>query len=103
MALFLIWLAVAVYEAPQIWTVEGVSLAHSRAQIEQVLGLPVASRPLKASYGGETWEYTYRNGLKAAFVDRDRGRHPRLLVGRRWSPLWVVTGAALAGWVVGAP
>lgn len=85
MALLLLWLAFATYEAPQIWAVDGVSLVFSRQQIEQVLGAPVASRPLKASYSGETWEYTWRNGLKGAFVDRDPGRHPRLLVGKHFT------------------
>lgn len=86
MALLLLWLALATtFEVPQIWAVDGLSLAYSRAQLEEVLGPPVSSRPLKASYSGERWECTYRNGLKAAFVDEDRGRHPRLLVGRRFT------------------
>ena len=85
MVLLLLWLAFATYEAPQIWAVDGVSLAYSRQQIDQALGPAVESRPLKVSYGGETWEYTWRNGLKGAFVDRDPGRHPRLLVGRRFT------------------
>lgn len=73
------------YEAPQIWAVDGVSLAYSRLQIEQKLGPSRWERPLKASWGGERWEYTYRSGLKAAFVDQERGRHPRLLVGKHFT------------------
>ena len=85
MWLALATLATADYEAPQIWAVDGVSLAFSRTQLESSLGPAVSSRPLKASWGGERWEYTYRNGLKAAFVDQDRGRHPSLLVGRHFT------------------
>lgn len=71
-------------EAPQIWTLQGVSLSFQRAEIERRLGQPMSDRPLKASWGGERWEYSYRGGLRAAFVDQDRGRHPRLLVGTDW-------------------
>ncbi|MFN8610928.1 MAG: hypothetical protein U0931_25525 [Vulcanimicrobiota bacterium] len=71
------------YEAPQIWMVDGASLAYSRAQIEEKLGRSTWDRPLKATIGGETWEYTYANGLKVDFRDRDRGRHALLLVGKR--------------------
>lgn len=85
MALLLLWLAFATYEAPQIWAVDRIPLSYSRQQIDKVLGPAVANRPLKASYSGETWEYTWRNGLKGAFVDRDPGRHPRLLVGKSFT------------------
>ncbi|MBS2038330.1 hypothetical protein JST97_25325 [bacterium] len=70
------------YEAPQIWTLDGASLAYSRAQVEQRLGHSSWDRPLKVSLGGETWEYTYPNGLKVDFRDRDRGRHALILVGK---------------------
>lgn len=96
------------YEAPQIWTVDGASLSYSRAQIEKRLGRSHSDRPLKASYGGETWEYTYANGLKVDFRDRDRGRHALLLVGQRvlsrGLPLTQV-GVTRAGFVeaMGAP
>jgi hypothetical protein len=73
------------YEAPQIWTVDGASVAYTRADIEQKLGRPTWDRPLKASLDGETWEYTYGNGLKVDFRDRDPGRHALLLVGRHFS------------------
>lgn len=84
MLAFLLSLLLA-YEAPQIWAVDEVSLAYSRALIEERLGPSVSNRPLKASWGGEHWEYTYRNGLRAAFVDRDPGRHPRLLAGQHFT------------------
>ncbi|MBX3167338.1 MAG: hypothetical protein KF760_07995 [Candidatus Eremiobacteraeota bacterium] len=77
------WGVAQAYEAPQIWVLDGASLAYSRAQIEQVLGPPRADRPLKMTIGGETWEYTYANGLKADFRDQDRGRHAMVLVGRQ--------------------
>ena len=73
------------YEAPQIWAVDGASLAFSRTQIEAQLGPARGDRPLKRSFAGETWEYTYANGLKVDFRDRDRGRHAMALVGRRFT------------------
>jgi len=73
------------YEAPQIWSLDGASLAYSRAQIEKLLGPPRADRPLKMTIGGETWEYTFANGLKVDFRDQDRGRHAMVLVGRRFT------------------
>lgn len=84
---WLLWglLSWGVYEAPQIWDVDGASLAYSRAQIEAKLGAARGDRPLKRSFAGETWEYTYGNGLKVDFRDRDRGRHAMALVGRRFS------------------
>ncbi|MBT9587811.1 hypothetical protein IV102_31035 [bacterium] len=91
MAKWLLWFCVMAmawaqaYEAPQIWAVDGVSLAYNRLQIEQKVGPSRWDRPLKASWGGERWEYTYGSGLKAAFVDQDPGRHPRLLVGKHFT------------------
>jgi hypothetical protein len=78
------------YEAPQIWALDGVSLACSRAEIEAILGKSRWDRPLKASIGGETWEYTFGNGLKADFRDQDGGRHPLILVGRRLTSRGIV-------------
>ena len=72
------------YEAPQIWALDGVSLAYSRAEMEAILGKSRWDRPLKASLGGETWEYTFGNGLKADFRDQEPGRHPLILVGKRF-------------------
>lgn len=80
---FWLWGMASAYEAPQIWVLDGASLAYSRAQIEEVLGPPRGDRPLKMTIAGETWEYTYANGLKADFRDRDRGRHAMVLVGRK--------------------
>ena len=76
---------ILVDEAPQIWALDGVSLAYSRAQIEATLGKSRWDRPLKATIGGETWEYNFGNGLKADFRDQDRGRHPLILVGKSFS------------------
>lgn len=83
--LALLWTVAGAYEAPQIWMLDGASLAYSRAQIEQALGPPRADRPLKMTIGGETWEYTFGNGLKVDFRDQDRGRHAMVLVGRRFT------------------
>jgi hypothetical protein len=73
------------WEAPQIWRLNGGSLADSRSDLEQRLGRHLESRPLKASFLGETWEYRYAGGLIAAFSDRQESRHPRLLVGQTLS------------------
>jgi len=73
------------YEAPQIWALDGVSLAYSRYQMEATIGKSRWDRPLKATIGGETWEYNFSNGLKADFRDQDRGRHPLILVGKRFT------------------
>lgn len=82
--LIVLLLTAYTFEAPQIWTLDGASLSDSRLQLEQRLGSPLQDRPLKRSFAGETWEYTYGNGLKADFRDRDRGRHVMCLVGRRF-------------------
>lgn len=94
----LLWLGLVAaawgYEAPQIWAVDGASVAYTRADIEEKLGRSSWDRPLKATIGGETWEYTYRNGLKVDFRDRDRGRHALLLVGSRFTSRGVLMFSA---------
>jgi len=84
MLLVLFWFTLS-YEAPQIWALDGVSLAYSRTQMEAAIGQSRWDRPLKATIGGETWEYNFANGLKADFRDQDRGRHPLILVGKRFT------------------
>lgn len=72
------------FEAPQIWVLDGASLSFTRAQVERQLGPARADRPLKRSFAGETWEYTFTNGLKVDFRDRHPGRHAMCLVGRKF-------------------
>lgn len=98
----LLGLSAWAYEAPQIWGLDGVSLAFSRAEIEARLGAARDNRPLKRSFAGETWEYTFANGLKVDFRDRDRGRHAMALVGRRFSSRGVLmcqVGITRAGFI----
>ena len=71
---------VRAYEAPQIWALEGVSLAFTRAQIEVRWG-----RPLKVRWEGEHWEFSYGGCRVAHFSDQHPGRHALLLVGKTWT------------------
>ena len=98
----LLTLSAWAYEAPQIWGLDGVSLAYTRAEIEARLGSARASRPLKRSFAGETWEYSFSNGLKVDFRDRHRGRHAMALVGRRFTSRGVLmcqVGITRAGFI----
>lgn len=61
----------------------GLSLMVTRAELEAVVGPPVQSRPLKASYFGEFYEYTYRGGLVVGMPDREPTSHPTMLLGTR--------------------
>ncbi len=70
-------------EAPAILTMNGVSLMVTRAELEAVVGAPVSSRPLKASFFGEFYEYTYPGGLIVGMPDRKSGSHPTMLLGTK--------------------
>lgn len=71
------------FEVPQIHTVSGVSLSYSREAIDDRLGSPVEVLP--PTPVNRTWEFRYKNGLKASFKDREPTSRPILLTGPQLS------------------
>lgn len=67
------------FEVPQIWTLDGVSLSWTRAELEQRLGPPESHRWLPRSQ----IELRFSGGLRASFSGPGQELRPWRLVGQR--------------------